>query len=75
MTSDKGLAGSFNANLLAEAQSFLRERPGTAETGLVLVGKKAVNAFRRTLLRVDRVLRRADGQARPGRAPRPGRDS
>jgi F-type H+-transporting ATPase subunit gamma len=54
VTSDKGLAGAFNANLLAEAQSFIREKLGTAAPGLVLVGKKAVNAFRRTRLRVDR---------------------
>ncbi len=54
VTSDKGLAGAFNANLLAKAQSFIREKSGTAEPGLVLVGKKAVNAFRRSRLRVDR---------------------
>jgi F-type H+-transporting ATPase subunit gamma len=61
VTSDKGLAGAFNANLLAEAQSFIREKSGTAEPGLVLVGKKAVNAFRRTSLRVDRAYpERAD---------------
>ncbi len=54
VTSDKGLAGAFNANLLAEAQSFLRERSEAVEPGLVLVGKKAVNAFRRSRLRVDR---------------------
>ncbi len=56
VTSDKGLAGAFNANLLAGAQAFLREKAGTAEPGLVLVGKKAVNAFRKTRFRVDRVL-------------------
>ena len=54
VTSDKGLAGAFNANLLAEAQSFIREKLRTVAPGLVLVGKKAVNAFRRTRLRVDR---------------------
>lgn len=54
VTADKGLAGAFNANLIAEAQSFIRERSGTAETGLVLVGKKAVNAFRKAGLRIDR---------------------
>lgn len=54
VTSDKGLAGAFNANLLARTQAFLRERSGTIETGLVLVGKKAVNAFRRSGLRIDR---------------------
>ena len=56
VTSDKGLAGAFNANLLAEAQAFLRDKAVTAEPGLVLVGKKAVNAFRKTRFRVDRVL-------------------
>jgi F-type H+-transporting ATPase subunit gamma len=55
VTSDKGLAGAFNANLLAEAQGFIREKSGTAEPGLVLVGKKAVNALRKAGLRVDRV--------------------
>jgi F-type H+-transporting ATPase subunit gamma len=54
VTSDKGLAGAFNANLLAKAESFLKEKSLTAEPGLVLLGKKAVNAFRRTRLRVDR---------------------
>jgi F-type H+-transporting ATPase subunit gamma len=66
VTSDKGLAGAFNANLLAEAQSFLKEKVLTAEPGLVLVGKKAVNAFRRTRLRVDR--------AYPERTDKLGRD-
>ncbi len=66
VTSDKGLAGAFNANLLAEAQSFLREKSETAEPGLVLMGKKAVNAFRRTPLRVDR--------AYPERTDKLGRD-
>jgi F-type H+-transporting ATPase subunit gamma len=66
VTSDKGLAGAFNANLVAEAQSLIREKSGTSETGLVLVGKKAVNAFRRTRLRVDR--------AYPERTDQLGRD-
>ena len=66
VTSDKGLAGAFNANLLAEAQSFVREKSGTAEPGLVLVGKKAVNAFRKAGFRVDR--------AYPERTDKLGRD-
>ncbi len=66
VTSDKGLAGAFNANLLAEAQSFVREKSGTAELGLVLVGKKAVNAFRKARFRVDR--------AYPERTDKLGRD-
>jgi F-type H+-transporting ATPase subunit gamma len=66
VTSDKGLAGAFNANLLTEAQSFIGEKSRTAEPGLVLVGKKAVNAFRKTRLRVDR--------AYPERTDKLGRD-
>jgi F-type H+-transporting ATPase subunit gamma len=45
ITSDKGLCGAFNANLLARADSFLQEKEG-ADVGLILVGKKAVNHFR-----------------------------
>jgi F-type H+-transporting ATPase subunit gamma len=54
ITSDKGLAGAFNANLLARAQAFIRERSAASNVGLVLMGKKAVNFFKRSGLRVDR---------------------
>jgi len=54
ITSDKGLAGAFNANLLARAQVFIRERSAAPNVGLVLMGKKAVNFFKRSGLRVDR---------------------
>jgi len=54
MTSDKGLAGAFNSNLLARAQAFIRERSEASDVGLVLIGKKAVNFFKRSGLRVDR---------------------
>ena len=54
ITSDKGLAGAFNANLLDRAQAFIRERSGASNIGLVLMGKKAVNFFKRSGLRVDR---------------------
>jgi F-type H+-transporting ATPase subunit gamma len=47
VTSDKGLCGAFNSNLLAKAQSFLRQKSPDREIGLVLVGKKAVHAFRK----------------------------
>ena len=47
VTSDKGLCGAFNSNLLAKAQAFLRQKSPDCEIGLVLVGKKAVNAFRK----------------------------
>ncbi len=44
ITSDKGLCGAFNSNLLARAEAFLEEKT-PAEASLVLVGKKAVNHF------------------------------
>ena len=47
VTSDKGLCGAFNSNLLVKAQAFLRQKSPDCEIGLVLVGKKAVNAFRK----------------------------
>ena len=54
ITSDKGLAGAFNSNLLARAAAFLDEKSGGAEIGLVLVGKKAVNFFKKTRFTVLR---------------------
>ena len=54
ITSDKGLAGAFNANLLVWAQAFISERSGASDVGLVLMGKKAVNFFKKSGLRVDR---------------------
>jgi F-type H+-transporting ATPase subunit gamma len=55
LTSDKGLAGAYNSNLLAAADGFLA---GRAEAGeavrLVLLGKKAVAHYRKTALPVDR---------------------
>jgi F-type H+-transporting ATPase subunit gamma len=47
ITSDKGLCGAFNSNLMAKTQTFLREKAKTSEVRLMLVGKKAVNYFRR----------------------------
>jgi len=46
-TSDKGLCGAFNSNLLAKALAFLGEKSADCEIGLVLVGKKAVHFFKR----------------------------
>jgi len=47
ITSDKGLCGAFNSNLLSKAQAFLEEKSANCDIGLILVGKKAVNFFRR----------------------------
>jgi F-type H+-transporting ATPase subunit gamma len=46
ITSDKGLCGAFNSNLLARADAFLEEK-APAAADLVLVGKKGVNHFRK----------------------------
>jgi len=79
VTSDKGLAGAYNSNLLAAAEAFIVEKektagaglpspgPGTGfavpvlETGkagvrLVLIGKKAVNFFRKHPHPIDRTF-------------------
>lgn len=47
LTSDKGLCGAFNSNLLAKANQFVRQKAAQGEVGLVLLGKKAVNFFKR----------------------------
>jgi F-type H+-transporting ATPase subunit gamma len=48
ITSDKGLAGAFNANLLEHASSFFEEKAKTSDVQLILVGKKAVVFFKKT---------------------------
>ncbi|MDH7512805.1 MAG: ATP synthase F1 subunit gamma [Clostridiales bacterium] len=47
ITSDKGLCGAFNSNLLARAAAFLGEKSPSAEIGLILIGKKAVHFFKK----------------------------
>jgi F-type H+-transporting ATPase subunit gamma len=54
ITSDKGLCGAFNSNLLAKAQAFLQDKSAHCDIGLVLVGKKAVNFFKRQRFAVHR---------------------
>ena len=46
ITSDKGLAGAFNSNVIRNTLAFLREHPRTDVT-LVMVGKKGRDFFRR----------------------------
>lgn len=46
VTADKGLCGSFNANILKEASSFL-EKERAEELGLQVVGRKARDFFKR----------------------------
>lgn len=56
ITSDKGLAGAYNSNLLAAADAFLARKAATADIRLVLVGKKATVHFRKGPYPVDRTF-------------------
>ena len=47
VTSDKGLCGAFNANLLAKTHDFLKSREATARIRVALIGKKAAHFFKR----------------------------
>jgi F-type H+-transporting ATPase subunit gamma len=53
ITSDKGLAGAFNANLLAQAETFIEAKAASAEVRLVVVGKKATAHFKKRPFPVD----------------------
>jgi F-type H+-transporting ATPase subunit gamma len=46
MTSDRGLAGAFNSNLIKGAQSFIKDKPGI-EVRIEAVGRKGRDFFRR----------------------------
>jgi F-type H+-transporting ATPase subunit gamma len=46
VTSDTGLAGAFNSNLIKAAQTFFAERPGT-QIEIVAIGRKGRDAFRK----------------------------
>jgi F-type H+-transporting ATPase subunit gamma len=46
ITADKGMAGSFNANIIRAAGNFVAERPARS-LKMVLVGRKGADFFRR----------------------------
>ena len=46
LTSDRGLCGGYNSNLLRQAEAFRGEH-GDQETSLMLVGRKGVDHYRR----------------------------
>jgi F-type H+-transporting ATPase subunit gamma len=56
ITSDKGLAGAYNSNLLAAADAFLARKAATADIRLILMGKKAAVHFRKGTYPVDRAF-------------------
>jgi len=47
ITSDKGLCGAFNSNLLATAGAFLEQKQAAAMVAVIPVGRKASAHFRR----------------------------
>jgi F-type H+-transporting ATPase subunit gamma len=46
VTSDRGLCGGYNSNLLRKAEAFIREHPGK-QVVVTTVGRKALEFFRR----------------------------
>jgi F-type H+-transporting ATPase subunit gamma len=46
-TSDRGLCGGYNANLIRAAESFIRREGNGKEINLILVGRKGADHFRR----------------------------
>jgi F-type H+-transporting ATPase subunit gamma len=53
ITADKGLCGSFNANILKTAEAFVKKMEAD-DLGLQLVGKKSRDYFRRREFRIRR---------------------
>lgn len=48
VTSDRGLAGGFNSNVAKAAESLIKSRSGEfQQVGLTLLGKKAIDFFKR----------------------------
>ncbi len=54
ITSDKGLAGAFNTNLLEKSISFFNEKKDYSKINLILMGKKAVSFYKKYNFEVDR---------------------
>lgn len=54
LSSDKGLCGAFNANLLVEAQEFWKDKSENCDLRLILFGKKAVQLFNKPPYKVER---------------------
>lgn len=54
ITSDKGLCGAFNSNLLEAAWSFFDEKAQSSQVRLILIGKKAVLYFRKQPFAIEK---------------------
>src|SRR2546428_1758191 len=68
ITSDKGLAGAFNSNILRRALEFIRESIAT-ELTLVVVGRKARDFYRRRQWRIKKEMIGFWGRLAPNHAP------
>ena len=51
-TSDRGLCGGYNANLIRAAESFIRRQGNGKEINFVLVGRKGADHFRRRRVQI-----------------------
>ncbi|MGC8892647.1 MAG: ATP synthase F1 subunit gamma [Candidatus Saccharicenans sp.] len=54
VTSDKGLCGAFNSNLLETTSHFLEQKKAGREIKVIPIGKKAVNYFKNSPYQVER---------------------
>jgi F-type H+-transporting ATPase subunit gamma len=52
LTSDRGLCGGYNANLIRAAEAFRRERGLDREVQLTLIGRKGADYFRRRMVEI-----------------------
>jgi F-type H+-transporting ATPase subunit gamma len=55
VTSDRGLCGSYNANILTMSDSFLKEQE-TGRASLILLGKKGIQHYQRKQWKIDLAL-------------------
>ena len=56
VTSDKGLAGAFNSNLLEKTRDFIADKDQKAQINLILIGKKAGLFFNKMDYPIDRTF-------------------
>jgi F-type H+-transporting ATPase subunit gamma len=68
ITSDRGLAGGFNANVFRRVVRFQAENPSVTETSLFVVGKKGRDFFRRRRSVVRQEFAGASGETAASRA-------
>jgi F-type H+-transporting ATPase subunit gamma len=68
LTSDRGLAGGFNANVFRRVSRFQAEAPAGTELSLFVVGKKGRDFFRRRNITIRQEFAGASGDLAAARA-------